>query len=266
MMRQSLILALLLALCASCKQKPDGQSASPAREESRQAKAMLQGVWVDTETEEVSFRAKGDSIFFPDSTSQPAEFHIAGDSLFIGSSAYHIEKQAAHTFWFKNQNGDIVKLSKSDDPNDVLDFDTQPEPKVLNTNRVVKTDSVVMLGGQRYHWYIAINPTRYKVTKTTYTDDGVEVENIYYDNIIHISLFRGAERLFSRDFRKEMYKAEVPKDFLSKAILGNMQYHHADAQGFHFHATLCIPDGASCYLVETLVGLDGKVEMKLLEY
>ena len=41
MMRQSLILALLLALCASCKQKPDGQSASPAREESRQAKAML---------------------------------------------------------------------------------------------------------------------------------------------------------------------------------------------------------------------------------
>jgi hypothetical protein len=59
-----------------------------------------------------------------------------------------------------------------------------------------KTDSVVFYGGERYHWYIAINPTRYRVMKTTYTDDGMGVENVYYDNIIHVSLYKGAQKLY----------------------------------------------------------------------
>ena len=133
-------------------------------------------------------------------------------------------------------------------------------------NEVVKTDSVVMFGGQRYHWYVAVNPTRYKVQKTSYNDDGVGVENVYYDNIINISLFKGAEKLFSRDFRKQMYIKNVPPRFLDQAILGNMQFDHIDARGFHFNATLCIPDGASCYLIETLISFNGEVVYKLLEY
>ena len=264
-MRQLLSFIAILALCLSCKQKQDSVETTTLTE-SKQAKALMQGVWVDEETDEVSFRANGDSIFFPDSTSQPAYFRIVGDSLYIGTAAYPIEKQAPHLIWFRNQGGDLVKLKKSIDPDDMIAFETKPKPKVLTSNRVVKTDSVVMFGGQRYHWYIAVNPTRYKVAKTAYNDDGVGVENVYYDNIIHISLFRGAQRLFSRDFRKQMYETKVPQEFLAQAILGNMEFHHIDAQGFHFNATLCIPDGASCYLVETLIGFDGQVEMKLLEY
>ena len=127
-------------------------------------------------------------------------------------------------------------------------------------------DSVVMYGGERYHWYIAVNPTKYKVTKTAYNSDGVSVENVYYDNIIHLSLYRGSSRIFSRDIKKQMYAGDVPQQFLEQAVLGNMQYDHTDSHGVHFNATLCIPDGASCYLVETLIGFDGQLTMKLLEY
>ena len=97
-----------------------------------------------------------------------------------------------------------------------------------------------MYGEQRYHWYIAINPTKYKVVKTSYSNDGVEVENDYYDNIIHLSLFRGAEKMFSSDLRKQMFNKQVPSQFLEQALLGDLQYDQVDSQGFHFTATLCI--------------------------
>ena len=130
---------------------------------------------------------------------------------------------------------------------------------------VVKIDSVVNYDGKRYHWYIAVNPTRYRVTKTGYNGEGVAVENVYFDNIIHISLYQGSNCLFSRDFKKSMYEGEVPPSFLEQAILGNMQYNLIDSHGVHFDATLCIPDEASCYLVETLIGFDGKFTLKLVE-
>jgi len=254
---------MLLVTIASCKRNSDVAVISTS--EDRQAKELLQGVWIEDETEEISFRVKGDSIFFPDSTSLPAYFRIVADSFYLGGASYLIEKQSPHLFWFRNQTGDVVKLSKSDDPDDELDFQRQPAMPIT-LNEVVKTDSVVMFGGQRYHWYVAVNPTRYKVQKTSYNDDGVGVENVYYDNIINISLFKGAEKLFSRDFRKQMYIKNVPPRFLDQAILGNMQFDHIDARGFHFNATLCIPDGASCYLIETLISFNGEVVYKLLEY
>jgi hypothetical protein len=45
-----------------------------------------------------------------------------------------------------------------------------------------------------------------------------------------------------------------------------MEFSHIDAAGLHFNATLCIPDGASCYLVESLIDYHGKMAMKLVEY
>ena len=130
----------------------------------------------------------------------------------------------------------------------------------------VKTDSIVIYNGERYHWYIAINPTKYKVVKRTYNDDGLEVENVYYDNIMHISVFHGAKQIYSSDFRKLQYARLVPEEFLNDAILGDMQFSHIDSEGLHFNATLCIPDGASCYIVESLVAYTGRMTMKTLEY
>ena len=148
----------------------------------------------------MSFKALGDTIFYPDTVSQPTSFKIVSDSLVLVSvgAKYAIVKQMEHVFWFKNQNGDVVKLRKSDDPIHVFAF-VHERPQVLTYTEVVKKDSVVNYNGNRYHWYLAINPTKYKVHATSYNDDGVEVDNIYYDNIMHISLFQGSRQLFSSD-------------------------------------------------------------------
>jgi hypothetical protein len=154
---------------------------------------------------------------------------------------------------------------RSAEAEDSLAF-TSKNPEILTLTEVVKIDSVVNYDGQRYHWYIAFNPTRYQVVRTVYNNDGVGVDNIYYDNIVHLSLYQGNNCIFSRDVKKQMFISDVPQQFLDQAILANMQYDHADALGFHFNATLCIPDGTSCYLVETLITFQGKLSMKLIEY
>jgi hypothetical protein len=264
-MTRDCIIAFLFCLSfLACKQQRADGSINDASED-LEAKAMLQGIWIESETEEVSFLAKGDTIFFPDSTSQPSYFCIVRDSFCLGENRYAITKQTEHLFCFQNQAGEEVRLEKSENKEDSLAFsDNQPE--ILSLNEVLKIDSVVSFGGERYHWYIAVNPTRYKVTKETYNSDGVSVENVYYDNIIHISLYRGSACLFSRDFKKQMFADDVPQQFLEQAVLGNIKYDHVDSRGVHFNANLCIPDVASCYLVETLIGFDGQMTKKLLEY
>ena len=256
------MIAVLLVGC-SHQQK---SSSDETQTERIEAQAMIQGVWVDSESEEVAFRVKGDSIFYADSTSMPTYFKIVGDSLLLGSGvSYAIEKQTAHLFWFKNLNGDVVKYEKSDDADDAAAFVHEP-PKIMTYTHQVKSDSAVLFNSNRYHWYIAINPTKYKVVKRTYNEDGFEVENVYYDNIMHISVYEGAKKLFSSDFRKQQYAKYVPAKFLEEAVLANMEYGKIDAEGLHFNATLCIPDGASCYLVENTISYKGQLSMKLMEY
>lgn len=252
-------------MLASCKHQQGPVSIATEDEpEDMEAKAMLQGIWQEETTEEVVFRAEGDTIYYPNPDDQPAHFRIIGDSLELGSHRYPIIKQTEHLLWFRNQSGETMKLVKSDEAEDTLAFN-HLQAEILTPTEVLKIDSVVNYGGQRYHWYIAINPTRYRITKTNYNSEGVAVENIYFDNIIHISLYQGSKCLFSRDFKKNMYESQVPPSFLEQAILGNMQYGITDSHGVHFNATLCIPDEASCYLVETIIGFDGQVSLKLLE-
>jgi hypothetical protein len=264
-MKKFLTVAVVLCLVTACGKRAEKTASAPVEKEDREAKALLQGIWVDMETEEVVFKAVGDTICYPDSTSQPAYFRIVSDSLELSGRRYAIERQSANLFWFKNPNGDIIKLSKSDDPLYKEVF-VQQTPRVLNYTEVVNRDSVIMSDGERYHWYVTINPTKYKVVATSYNDDGVGVDNVYYDNIIHLSLFQGARRLYSSDFRKQMYVKLVPASFLNEAILSNIEYSHADANGFHFSATLCKPDGVSCYMVDIVIAKDGKMNMKLLEH
>lgn len=265
MIRYSIIAILVCLLLAGCKQQLGTEGSADECLENLEAKAMLQGIWIESEAEEVSFRAEGDTIFFPDSTSQPSYFRIVGDSFCLGDNRYAIVKQTENLFCFQNQSGEEIRLEKSRDEEDTLAF-VGSKPEILSLTEVLKIDSVVTYGGERYHWYIAVNPTKYKVIKTTYNSEGIGVDNVYYDNIIHVSLFHGSTRLFSQDIRKQMYADKVPLQFLEQAVLGNMTYGHIDARGVHFNANLCIPDGASCYLVETLIGFDGQMNMKLLEY
>jgi hypothetical protein len=260
-MRNLLTISLLAIALVACNQ--NGSSVMP---DDKEAKDMLQGVWVDEESGDVSFRVNGDTIYFADATSMPTYFRIYEDSLYLASgTAYGIVKHTKHLFWFNNQNGDLLKLKKSDGDDDV-DTQEQSAPSVLTYTHQVKIDSVVSYNNNRYHWYIAINPTKYKVTKRAYNDDGLEVENVYYDNTVYVSVYQGKEKLFSQNFKKQMFEQEVPVNFLEQAILGNMQFDTVDDQGFHFNATICVPDGAACYLVAVVFSFDGQLSLKLLEY
>ena len=70
----------LMALGA-CRNR-NAQSISVSSEDLK-AKQMLQGVWVNEDEEDVAFRAKGDSIFYPDTTSQPVSFQVFNDTLVL---------------------------------------------------------------------------------------------------------------------------------------------------------------------------------------
>ena len=254
----SVVLASMLLSC--------GNNAPQA--ESREAKALLQGTWMDNETEDVLFRMKGDTVYYADSTSMPAYFKVVGDTLYIGKNAgYYIEKHTDHLLWFKNQNGELMKLVKANEETlkDAVEEEPQSQTKVQTLTEVVKRDTVVFKDGQRYHCYIAINPTRYKVTYQTVNEDGLNVEEVFYDNIVNISIFKGSDQVFKRDMHKQDYVGQVKNDFLEKAILNDMTFKKADAEGFHFIASLCQPNGASCYLVDNIISNNGEIHFKLAE-
>lgn len=82
-MKQSnniLLGACLMAAMVGCGQKQSAQKAE--QQEDVAAKKMLQGVWIDSDDEDdVAFRVKGDTIYYPDSTSRPVYFCIIGDTL-----------------------------------------------------------------------------------------------------------------------------------------------------------------------------------------
>lgn len=253
------VLVLVLAACG--QQKPVAE-----QEESAEAKQLLQGVWLEEDGETPVFQMKGDSVFYADSTSMPARFRVIGDTLYIGSEyRYFIEKHTEHLLWFRNQNGELMKFEKSDDA-EMKDEIEQQKPQILSLNKVLKRDTVVFYDSQRYHLYVAINPTRYKVSRPAINEDGMEVENVYYDNIIHLSIFQGSTQLFSRDFRKQQYAEKVPAQILQSSILNNMEFTKVDANGFHFNVSVCVPDDASCYLIDQMVSFSGKPSIKLLEY
>ena len=228
---------------------------------------MLQGVWMDNETEDVLFRMKGDTVYYTDSTSMPAYFKVVGDTLYIGQNAgYHIEKQTDHLLWFKNQNGELMKLEKVNEE-DLQDVDTEEksQPAVQTLTEVLKRDTVVFKDGKRYHCYIAINPTRYRVIYQTVNEDGLSVDEVYYDNIINICIIKDGQQIFKRDIHKRDYAKQVSVDFLEKAILNDMSFKMVDSEGFHFVASLCQPNGASCYLIDNLISDQGDIQFRLAE-
>ena len=254
---------LLFGLCKSRDAKLDSALA-----EDLKAKQMLQGIWVNEDEEDVAFRAKGDSIFYPDTTSQPVSFQVFGDTLVLHGAnnvKYLIVKLKPHLFIFKNQNGETVRLTLSNDKADLMAFDTR-RPQALNQNRLIKRDTVVTFESQRYHSYVQVNPTTFKVVKTSYNDEGVEVDNVYHDNIIHISIFKGAQKLFSRDFHKNDFQNKVPADFLNQSILSDMQLTYVDVAGLHYNTSICMPDNPRSYLIEVIISYTGKMTMQITSH
>lgn len=254
-------ICLLLSLSACIENKRSALKDEIA--EDKQAKEWLQGIWINAEDESIAFKAQGDSIIYPDTMSMSVTFKIIEDTLLLQGNElvkYPIVKQTQHLFWFKNSNGDVVKLVRSEDPNDSYAFN-EKKTVTLNQNKLIKKDTVVVYNNERYHAYVQINPTTYKVVKTGYNDEGVEVGTVYYDNIINLTLYHGASRLYGRDFRKSDFKRILPNEFLIQGILTDIHPIGMKSDGFHFGAVVVIPDSPSSYHINLVISNTGKERM-----
>lgn len=227
--------------------------------ENKHAKQMLQGIWINNIEENVVFKIHGDTIYYPDSTSIPVAFKVVGDTLILSNTEkvkYAIIKQTAHLFVFQNQYGDKISLEKSDNPEDNFSFEKK-QTVALNQKQIVKRDTILTSDKDRYHLYVQVNPTTYKIIKSTYTDEGVEVGNIYYDNIVHVSVFKGANRLFSRDFHKEDFQKYIPSQFYSQCLLSDIIFDNISKDAVEFKAALPIPDTITSYIIKITISFDG---------
>lgn len=255
------ILSLMLTGCGK-KSKTESISAEDTR-----AKAMLAGVWVDADEGDVVFKVKGDSIFYPDSASRAVRFAVYADTLVMyGStvSKYKILRQEKHLFEFKTPNGDIIKIVKSNDPYDAEQFDNHSHV-TLNQGQLIKRDTVVALGDSKYHCYVQVNPTSYKVFRASYNEEGLEVDRVYYDNIIHISVYKGASKVFSRDFRKADFSSVVPETMLEQCVLSDMLLSKIDEKGVHYITQLAIPDSPSSFIVNLVISYQGRFSINVKE-
>ena len=174
-----IMLAVALSSCGTPQQK------ASALEENKEAKSLLEGIWLDDNTETALLRVKGDTLFYADAATAPVAFKIIGESLITygaRTNGYKIEKQGEHIFWFHSAVGDVIRLHKSDTENDSLAFIHTREIPVYN--EVIKKDSVVTYDNVRYRGYVYINPSKIKVMRPGVSEEGLGVDNVYY-GLVH---------------------------------------------------------------------------------
>lgn len=251
------LVAILLAACNSSK----NPHSSSGQEEDLSAKELLQGIWLDDETESPLMRIEGDTIYYADSQSAPITFKIIRDTLYTygnDTTYYKIDKQGEHIFWFHSIADNMIRLHKSEDPNDSLSFVGQ-EMIIPTYTEVTKRDSIVNYNGSRYRAYVYINPSKMRVIKTIYTEDGISMDNVYYDNVMHICVYEGKKSLFASDITKQMFESVVPADFLVQAILSDTKFVKVDRNGFHYQAVLSIPESSIYSIANLTVSFSGKL-------
>ena len=255
---------ICISLMSSCSGQP--QKKEEMEKEDLIAKEWLQGTWIDDMTETPLFTAKGDTIYYIDEPAAPVAFKIIEDTLKTYGrkvSNYHIKKQGKSFIWIQSFMGDILQLSKAENSQDSLWIPRQtPKEK---TDNVISKDNVVHYNNQRFRGYVYINPTNIKVHQPEITEEGLEIENIYYDNIIHICVYEGKNKLFGRDMKKQDFESLIPAEYYQRAILSDMEFGGVNVKGYQYQATLCIPNSASCYLVNISITKDGDITYELVQ-
>lgn len=254
----SSVLFAVLLLCG-CNER-NGTKTSGSVED-LETKTRLAGIWIDEEEATVVFRIKGDTVFYPDSTIQPIKFVVKKDTMyFLGNSVskYPIRKLKEHLLELQTLGGDIITLVKSENPYDSLLF-VHSRHVMLNQKKTIKRDTIVSYGDLKYHCYIQINPTTYKVFRRSYNDESIEVENIYYDNTIHVSVFSGTRKMFSKDFSKSDFVNIVPENMLQQSVLSDITLIKMSPSGLSYAATLAIPDSQVGFIADFDISNDWKI-------
>lgn len=244
-----IISSLLILLLISC-----GNA-----QENKEAKQLFQGIWYNADSGERSLFVKNDTIYFPDSLNVPMYFRIVDDSLELhgaGIDKYGIRHQLSHIFWFTNLNGELIKLRKYDTPTDTTIF-TYKGIKPVTSDTIVQ-DSIVSCQGKHYHYYTFMQSTDNKVLKQTYTSEGIQVDNIYYDNKIRLVIKSDEKVIFDKDIVKKELSQKIPVSFLSQAVLTGLRFDKSCKKGLSFNATLTIPDERMSYLAEIIITPEGE--------
>ena len=260
---KSIVILFAALLMLSCNGR---KKTTPTFDEDVVAKKELQGIWLNEDSEDPTFRINGDTIYFPDSTSVPVRFYVGKDTLtLMGANVtkYHIIKRTPHLFVFINQNGERIRLVKSSDTGYLDQFEQKASVVAINQQRLIKRDTTVYQRQQKYHCYVQINPTTYKVVVPSCNDDGVEVDNVYFDNIVHLSIFNGDKKLFSQDFKKNDFNKFVPQEILRQTIFSDLTFYNIDNEGIHYFSILAVPNSSSSYVVELIVDFNGKIHKRI---
>ena len=237
-MKSFLYIFLPVFLFVACHKQVDSDYTHDHQDE--ESKAMLQGIWMNEDEDYLSMLVRGDSIFFPDKTSQPMEFWIYKDSIYMQGSSisrYKVLLQTPHVFKFSNQSGDEIRLVKTEDTSLTKQF-FQPRPYAINIFHTISRDTIGEGGNRKYACSILVEPTSERVVKSALTDDGIEVDNIYLDNVAKVNIASGGKQIYSHNFRKGEFSKYIPSDFMSHAMLQDIQYNSADSSAVYLDAIM----------------------------
>ena len=257
------LILLLFSSCATPSQQKEKEKAERVTDPN--VKSQLQGVWLDKNTESPVLKIEGDSLVYASKSDLRMRYLLVNDTLFVSglhTVPYPVFEQSEYTLSLKTPMGDEISLYKADRADLLLD-----EPKASDlkpVTQVIKKDSVIRTGKNRYHGYITINPTTIKVVRPGVTEDGFSIDNVYYDNIIHICVYEGRKQLCGKDIKRSMFAGIVPNEFLSVSILQDMYFWGKKNHKFLFRATLRVPDGPS-YYAKLFIDEENKIEVSLIE-
>lgn len=261
--KQTLFFTLITILLSACSNTNTKENVI---EEDLTAKKNLQGTWLNEVEGNVLFTIKGDTIFYNDSTSQPSPFHVVNDTLFIDNHnvvKYPIRHLTSTSFTFVNTDGEEIELTKTDSQGSTPMRGQHKGAININQGKKIKNDTVMIYDGHHFHAYTQVNPTTYKVFHQSTNSDGLSIENVYYDNIIHIALFDGQKKVFSKNIVKTDFKKVVPESYISQAVLSEIKIEKTTKDGVLFVAILSIPDSYTNYMVNILITPDGKLSITI---
>ena len=172
-----LILCLLIVGCTD-KGKQDNSPTEDAK-----AKELFQGLWVSDDNGEPTLLAKGDSVFLSRFCQYACaffgfikiHFYLKGQN----QNEYKITKQSENLFVFLNDNGDEVRMVKSKEKDLRASFGYQVY--AMNTFLHTQSDTIVRTDLGYFETKISVNTTSDRVIKSTYNENGIEVDNAYLD-------------------------------------------------------------------------------------
>ncbi len=258
-MRYNLVVLSLFLVFTSCINTQRNHS-----------KELFQGIWLEDDSEAILFKVSGDTIYYADSKNEPVYFEIIKDSLFMYGneiSRYRIDKQTENEFWFHALSDNIIKLHKSDNLSDTLLFDGDnysqiPQPVI---KEVAKRDTLINANGKRYRFVSSVVSTDIKVIKTSYSEEGLSMDNVFYDNIVRLTVYEDKKEVYNGEITKELFKEIVPEDFIEKSILSDVKVKRVTNNGYQYVSILRIPESYVSYVINTNIRPDGSVGLELVE-